>query len=287
MGPEDNSSVTSLALQQGGLVDDDVLRIFILVFFVVALGTISFFGIVFNAINIIVFIKQGFKDTVNIALFSLAISDLGAVVPLLWESICFNPSFANADLPFDTQDIVYLTAGVVPVYYSVRLRSKFFAQRNTTKIGLVYIPNGTFIEKFSILINAFAQFASFFAVIVSSAILVQSLVRKSKWRQSTSSTAGQESFSNRDKKVVKMILIIAVIFIACFLPSAVTFIAQSITPEYNIVGRFQNMFLLTWAIFTSVAAVNSSVNIFVYYNMSSKYKDILDKMLRLNREKGS
>ncbi|XP_012943210.1 tachykinin-like peptides receptor 86C [Aplysia californica] len=322
-----------------GLVDDHVREIFVLLFFVFALGTISFFGVVFNAVNMIVFIKQGFKDTVNIALFGMAISDIGALLPLLWESVCFNPWFASADLPFDPQDVVYVTSGwphvcfaritswitafvtlerclciamplkvktiitprrtiyvilgiylamfacVVPALYSVYLGPKLYPLRNETKIGLIFIPNGPYIETFSTMLYAFSQIASFFAVIVCTAILVQNLIRKSKWRESTSSTAQQESFSNRDKKIVKMILLIAVIFIVCFLPSTASFIAQTIKPEYNFVGRYQNLFLLSWAIFTSVAAVNSTVNIFVYYKMSSKYKEILDKMLRMNGEK--
>ncbi|XP_005109847.1 cysteinyl leukotriene receptor 2-like [Aplysia californica] len=340
MGPYRNKTfeqVQTSELTFEGLVDKQVLQIFLLVFFVAALGSISFFGVIFNAINMIVFIKQGFKDTVNITLFSLAISDMGALVPLVWESICFNPLFAGADLPFDSQDIVYLTAGwphscfsritgwitafvtferclcialplkvktiitprrtifilaaiysvmiasVLPVFYSIRLEPKSFPRRNETMLGLVYVPKGTFIENISISINAFAQFASFFTVIVCTAILVQNLVQKSKWRKSvsTSSAGAQKSFSNRDKKVMKMVLFIASIFIACFLPSAVNFIAMSISDEYSIVGKYQNMFLLTWAIFTSLAATNSTVNIFVYYRMSSKFKEILDEMFSL------
>ncbi|XP_012934915.1 uncharacterized protein LOC101858009 [Aplysia californica] len=319
--------------QRTGLVNDEVLDVFVVLFFVVASGTISFFGVLFNMVNVIVFYKQGFKDTVNITLFGLAISDMGSLVTLLWMSICFNPWFANADLPFDHQDIQYLTAGwphvcfaritswitafvtferclcialplkvktiltprrtvivivsiyfvmiasVSPVYYSIRLGPKYFPQRNETKIGLVYRPSGPFIENVSFSINVFAQLASFFSVIVCTAILVQNLLLKSKWRQATSSSAKQDTFTNRDKKVVKMILFISSIFIACFLPSAVNLIAMIISAEYSIVGRYQNMFLVTWAIFNSLEANNSTVNIFVYYNMSSKYREILDKMV--------
>ncbi|XP_012943203.1 probable G-protein coupled receptor frpr-1 [Aplysia californica] len=326
-------NVTPLQSSVKGLVGNDLLGILVVFFLVVAAGSISFLGSIFNAINAIVFFKQGFKDTVNVTLFGLAISDMGTLVTLLWMSICYNPWFVEADLPVHYQDLTYLTAGwlnlcfarisswitafvtferclcialplkvktiitprntvivvlgiyvtmtvsVVPVYYSISLGPKYFPQFNATKIGLVYISNGAFIENVSISINAFSQLVSFFAIITCTIILVQNLLLKSKWRQSTSSAVQQESFSKRDTKVVKMIVFISGIFIACYLPSAANFIATVISDEYSIVGRYQNMFLLTWAIFSALVAINSTVNIFVYYSMSSKFREVLNNML--------
>lgn len=76
------------------------------------LGTIiCSFGIVTNAINIFVFLKNGFADTVNISLLALAISDLLCLIFLQWTDITNYPLFVNSDIPWVIIDVVYLTGG--------------------------------------------------------------------------------------------------------------------------------------------------------------------------------
>ncbi|XP_005112913.1 lysophosphatidic acid receptor 4-like [Aplysia californica] len=332
-----DSHVTHLKSGENGLVSEDVLDIFVVIFFVAAAGSISFLGAIFNVINAIVFFKQGFQDTVNITLFFLAISDMATLMNIMWIGVCFNPLFVQADFPVHYQDLSYITSGwlgwcfarisswitafvtferclcialplkvktiitprntvivvlgiyitmlanVVPVYYSISLGPKYFPQLNQTKMGLVYIANGVSIENVSLSINAISQMVSFFATIACTIILVHNLLLKSKWRQSKSSAVQQKSFSKRDTKVVKMIVFIACVFIACYLPSAANFIASVIFDEYGLNGRYRNMFVLTWSIFLTLVALNCSVNIFVYYSMSSKFGEILNSMLNINR----
>ncbi|XP_012946978.1 uncharacterized protein LOC106014239 [Aplysia californica] len=339
MGPGNGSQTTLPESVSKGIVSAGLLNIFVITFYVAATGTISFSGIIFNIINIIVFLKQGLKDSVNITLFSMAISDTGSLMGLFYVSISFNPWLVNADLPFDPLDLQHLAGGwvhilfaritswitafvtferclcialplkvkniitprrtivvvvsiyltmlafVAPVYYSTRLGPKFFPEKNKTMIGLLYVLNGPSIEKVSLALNVLAQFGAFFAVIICTVILVHNLLLKSKWRQSTSSSAKQESLSQRDKKVVKIVLLISTIFIFCFFPGAVSFIAMSTVNGFNVNGRYHNIFLLTWSMFKTLQATNSTVNIFIYYNMSSKYKEILDEML--HRKKGN
>ncbi|XP_012941610.1 growth hormone secretagogue receptor type 1-like [Aplysia californica] len=332
MASGNESYETSFEPRSSRMVNDLVLTIFVIGFQVIISGAICFFGIVANVINLIVFIRQGFKDTVNISLFSLAISDIGTLIPILWASIGINPFLVNADLPFDLQEVVYLTAGwpgicfsrisgwitafitlerclciavplkvktmitvkrtvivlvsiyvtmigaLLPVFYAIRLEPRYSPLKNETKFRMVYIPNGFAIERVLFLINAFSQLITFGIVIICSIILVKNLISKSKWRKSTSNSGDHDSFSNRDKKVVKLVLFIAIIFIVCLLPSVINFIAQSFEPEYTASGKYEDLFFLIWSFSTFLTATNSAVNIFVYYNMSSKYKQILDKM---------
>ncbi|XP_012942255.1 cysteinyl leukotriene receptor 1-like [Aplysia californica] len=326
------SLATSPGSPETGVLDIATRNIIVLLSLTIFGGLISLVGIVFNAINVVAFVKQGFKDTVNITLFGLAISDLGVLVTFLWGGICYNPLFINSGHSFDPDGLCYLTCGwpsvcfaritswitafvtfercmciamplkvktiitpkrtvfvvvgifltmfanVVPVYCSISLGPTFFRELNKTMIGMVFIPNGETIEKVALSISIFSQFASFFVVIVCTVVLILNLIRKSKWRQSTSSSAKQKSVSNRDKKVVKMILSISIIFIACFLPSGVNFIVIFFLPEYKVTGKYQNLFISTWCLCKALGTLNSSVNIFVYYNMSSKFKEIVDKM---------
>ncbi|CAL1525879.1 unnamed protein product [Lymnaea stagnalis] len=84
------------------------IEIFYSVFFTCVIGVL---GSAANIINIVVFVKQGFSDAMNISFLGLAIADLCSVVTLVWEGICYNPMFFNSDLPFVTSDLLYYTAG--------------------------------------------------------------------------------------------------------------------------------------------------------------------------------
>ncbi|GFS13197.1 chemosensory receptor B [Elysia marginata] len=82
-------------------------------FFVVLAGGISLIGSVANIVNMVVFLKQGFADSVNISLFALAVSDFGSLITLVWMAICFVPAFRfHPDIPFETTQVQYLSAGV-------------------------------------------------------------------------------------------------------------------------------------------------------------------------------
>ncbi|CAG5132463.1 unnamed protein product, partial [Candidula unifasciata] len=65
-----NNTTTDLAVLfvYHGLVSDNTREIFQWIFFAVLSQVISCFGTVTNIVNIICFLKTGFKDVVNISL---------------------------------------------------------------------------------------------------------------------------------------------------------------------------------------------------------------------------
>lgn len=68
---------------------------------------VAVLGLVVNILNVIVFIKQGVRDSVNISLLGLTISDLGSLVFLILLNLCWTPPVAKLDLPFYPQQIMY------------------------------------------------------------------------------------------------------------------------------------------------------------------------------------
>ncbi|CAL1529878.1 unnamed protein product, partial [Lymnaea stagnalis] len=69
------------------------------------------FGIVGNTINILVFVKQGLRQSVNSSFFAMSISDLLGLVFQVWHNFCLNPYVDQLDAPIDFLDVQYLTAG--------------------------------------------------------------------------------------------------------------------------------------------------------------------------------
>ncbi|CAL1529996.1 unnamed protein product [Lymnaea stagnalis] len=310
------------------IIEDDLAEVFFLVNFAIICGPISFVGIVANVINIVIFVRQGFQDTVNISFFSLAVSDLLSLVALLWVSVCFVPPFRFSDIPFVSTDVQYLAGGwphvvfaritgwvtafvtierclcialplkvktiitgrrvvmciavivlfviasVAPAYYTSRLAWVYFPQRNRTLIGLIFTPDRNEVEEVAFAINSvFSPLGSFGAVVISTVILVVKLNEKTKWRQqSVADKDKNANISTKEQKVVKMVVGISTIFIVSFTPAAIIFSAMAMEPEFRVTGYYANVNIVVVSISFILEAVNASVNIIVYYKMSTRYR---------------
>ncbi|CAG5127800.1 unnamed protein product [Candidula unifasciata] len=73
------------------LIEDDLYFYIMFIIQGIICQVITFFGILSNIVNCIVFIKQGFSDTINVSLFALAISDLCSLLSIMWTNFCFSP----------------------------------------------------------------------------------------------------------------------------------------------------------------------------------------------------
>ncbi|CAL1543382.1 unnamed protein product [Lymnaea stagnalis] len=302
----------------------------------VILGTIiGLFGIVSNIINIIIFYRQGFNNTVNISLFGLAISDLCSLLTLQWFNICVNPLFENADdaFPLVASEVIYLTAGIphdcfaritcwitvyitgerclcitlplkikqiitprrttvilvaiyvlmmasfTPEYVTAYIDWKFYPDKNRTLLGLVFTKERKSVEGLTFLMYGILGKLSFLAVILFTVILVLSLRRKTKWRKkSIFGNRQSEKISNRDKKTINMIILIALILIVCYTPGIILSMVTVFEPEFSIIGKYVNLFFAIWSFGFLFETINSSVNIFLFYKMSSKYRRSFNEM---------
>jgi hypothetical protein len=162
-----------------------------------------------------------------------------------------------------------------PFYYGNRLEWSYNPIRNKTILGIVFTDDRETVDSISSFIHSvFMSSVFLLTVIVCTIILVVKLNKKTKWRTSSVAQASstQDTAAMKDKKVVKMITLISTIFIICYTPPTIIFIFWVFVPEYNIDAELQNTFFVTWSIAFVLESFNSSVNIFVYYNMSSKFK---------------
>ncbi|CAG5128582.1 unnamed protein product [Candidula unifasciata] len=90
------------------LLTDEALYYLLLVNLWGPAQAVCILGIITNILNIIVFSKQGVRDTVNISLLGLATSDLGSLITVLYINISFMPDFTALDLPFVGRDVMYI-----------------------------------------------------------------------------------------------------------------------------------------------------------------------------------
>ncbi|XP_059158398.1 FMRFamide receptor-like [Physella acuta] len=94
------------------------VKTFLFIVRVVLTQVVCVLGVITNLLSIVTFVTQGLRDTVNISLLGLAVSDLFSLLTLLWLNTCYAPSFLSMQLPFLPLDVAYLTGGWPHVFFT-------------------------------------------------------------------------------------------------------------------------------------------------------------------------
>lgn len=175
-----------------------------------------------------------------------------------------------------------LVVSVAPVFAVYRVGLKFSPSRNKTLTGLHYTQDRESVEKASFFVNnALIPLIAFVVIVTCTIILVIQLRNKTQWRIKSSGSAQTDKMSGRDQKVAKMVVMISCLFIACYIPMSLLFVALSLVPGFSVFGKYKNILDLLGCLSFILEAINSSVNIFIYYDMSSKYRNVLVMLFTL------
>ncbi|KAL8625938.1 hypothetical protein ACOMHN_012530 [Nucella lapillus] len=105
-------------------------------------------------------------------------------------------------------------------------------------------------------------------VTTTTAITTTKLRQVVAWRSETSS-----SLSPREVALTKMLIGSSLLLIICIFPACLFRVACLIVPEINTGRRHQNFYLMCLWTTEIFMYVNSSMNIFIYYVMGSKYRE--------------
>ena len=115
----------------------------------------------------------------------------------------------------------------------------------------------------------------FFLVLITTIYLVSTLRRKQKWRRETATQSDKSS--NKENKLLRTIIAISTIFIVCAFPTVFVFMSQAIYPPFRYTDPYLGkVVLLIFMMSNTLQSVSSSVNIFFFYRMSSKYNKVFD-----------
>lgn len=171
-----------------------------------------------------------------------------------------------------------LTVCQAPVFFVNELGWKFFPDRNQTVLGLVQTTNRDAVESISYMINnVLLNYLASIITIACTAILTVQLQNHAKWRKAAATSNNQ---SNQNKTVAKLVVVVSAIFIICLIPNSVIFVVWSLFPEYSFTGENRDITFVIGGIGVILESVNSSVNIFVYYRMSTKYREQFQKTFK-------
>ncbi|KAH9503856.1 hypothetical protein Btru_064005 [Bulinus truncatus] len=279
--------VTKLPTSDKSLLDvsEDLLFAFNYVSVVLS-NPLSVTSVMFNVINVLVFVKMGFGETTSVSLMSLSVADIGVLLMMVAYGVLFHPwmlESVDSDLidainyiplaprllledlglpdrlhrPREIRVRIFasLFIGTTPAFF---VGPRFNSVINKTTVVLIPAANSYVLENISLSVNILAQISAFVMVTTLTIATIQTYLRKSKWRKATSSSAKSDTFSSRDRKLVKMVTLISVFFITCSFPAVVGTLAMLGSKDYNVNGRYRNLFLATFSVFFHLESFNST-----------------------------
>ncbi|CAL1538316.1 unnamed protein product [Lymnaea stagnalis] len=167
----------------------------------------------------------------------------------------------------------FMVACTIPTFVANQIGQRFDPDLNRTTY-LIFTPDSDLLENFTFTVNVTVQLTSFVVVTASTLGLMRSLTRVARWRSSTASSVSKHArASSRDKQLVKMVVLISVVFIACSVSTVVGNLVMIFVKDFNVRGRHRNLFVLACVVFFILDSVNSTANIFIYFKMSSKFRE--------------
>lgn len=101
------SEVNIVAVSENVIISKRMLSYFLMINCWGPGQCIAVLGLIVNVLNVIVFIKQGIRDSVNISLLGLTVSDLGSLMILILLNLCWAPAVTRLDLPFYPHQMMY------------------------------------------------------------------------------------------------------------------------------------------------------------------------------------
>ncbi|CAG5122728.1 unnamed protein product, partial [Candidula unifasciata] len=150
---------------------------------------------------------------------------------------------------------------------------------NKTVLGLIFRDDKELVEMFTFTVNIFfIPLCAFVIIAICTAILSSQLHTNSQWRKTTVIASQGHKITIRNKKVAKMVVSIFTLFISCFVPTAIIMLAMALVPDIMIGGKYFNASKIMCGCIFILEGINSSVNIFIYYNMSTKYRQAFHTM---------
>ena len=195
--------------------------------------------------------------------------------------------------------VLIFIANILPVsyvYFKRALGWKFFPAQNRTLLATLVIkdtPLINIVQKTGLFYYcSFLPTGTCLFVIVCTIFLTVSLRRSKRWRDTI--TASSASVGNKSKqdgikpaktesssaiskeeRTVRIVIAIAVTFVASMLLHIVINLTMHFEEDWNSTGRYKHLFGVLYSVSDLFENINSSINLIIYYKMSSKFRENL------------
>ncbi|KAI8775511.1 neuropeptides capa receptor [Biomphalaria glabrata] len=199
------------------------------------------------------------------------------VWPLKVKGVLTSETAVLANVIIAGLSILYL----VPPFYVVEFDLMFIPSLNRSILAEYYISNRhEVMTVYYFIADQFVPYGTMLVLILCTITIVTKLRSKLRWRQSASRAGGYNSrnITLKEHKVIKMLVTISVIFIVCLLPQSTLNVAMGVVPGLKGDGIYMNIYKVCYSFTSLLESINCSVSIIVYYNMSTRYRQIFCEM---------
>ncbi|GFO00243.1 chemosensory receptor b [Plakobranchus ocellatus] len=202
------------------------------------------------------------RELSNISLTALAICDFTLAVLFTWSNLCFWLTYHNVQLPFHGVNVTSLTGGAQSVFLST---------------------TGAWI-------TAFISFERCLCILFS-----LKLRKISSWRLSVtsvknqrvqpeenpavSSSAAEATISQKEERLVRMVVAITTIFIVSYIPTCIMLLCYAVIHEFNMFGVYRRLSILSGYRISLGQLISG-----IYYKMASKFRSVFRRVVRLDRQ---
>lgn len=309
----------------------------------------SVLGVTANVLNVLVYWRQGFSETVNITFVALSLWDLTAcflsclslpcyflemyfplpAVNMLSVQYVFLGYTRGLMYVLSTLDTVYLSIercvcimapfkvkdmftaprvrlvnltilifGLVcycPAWATQGLQLVFDPENNRTRLVLWLSSNRRDVDIFVDTFNGMAlPVLAQFLITISAGFMIQGIKNSLKFRhqavnlskaESKSSTKNNittvssrnlkkgNNLAKKDLKLTKVVIFLAMIFFICNAPVFIVAFVRALLPELDVGKQHYKLYLLLYSVVYLSGLINATVNIIVYYTVSTKYRE--------------
>nr|KAI8756824.1 putative G-protein coupled receptor [Biomphalaria glabrata] len=152
--------------------------------------------------------------------------------------------------------------------------------RNTTVLGMAVSDYYSEVTNVVTILVAVLFFLFFTIIVLTTIVLTVALHEKSKWRNSSTNciTGRSQNLAKRDTNLIKTIVLLSLGLIVSYLPYMNNCLLVAFLTGFELGGKYSNLFRVMWAISWLFEILNSTRSIFVYYTMSSKYRETFWQM---------
>ena len=207
---------------------------------------------------------------------------------------------------FILTNVLILIAAVAFGFSGTRLEVQEDPNSLRSQLVITFPPEYIERIKFADIYRFLTFIAGFIVINVCAIVMVIALKRAKKFRQSAqcskvgggvphdinhSQTPAHScglmgsKMSNRETKVVKIMLLVSVAFTVCNLPGVALALLRLTVPGLSNVGHLRNTFDMILNFVEFFSMINMSVNILIYYFGSTKYQNIFREMFCKSRGK--
>ena len=128
--------------------------------------------------------------------------------------------------------------------------------------------------------NSIPTSVLFIVVLVGTIVLINSFKRSRQLRDSMTGSE-KSSLSNKDARLVQVVIFICIFYIVSAAPLVLIFITVAVYPDFNHTNSYlKNFFYASHFISDLFQSISGSINIIVYFRMGSKYKDTFKQIFR-------